>query len=82
MQEWRKKRDGNTGMAMNGGRSRASEAAYEESDISRAVELAVAQHAEEGLFHRLVEVHELDAVGLHAAVGERARAVVVPAGEA
>ena len=34
MQEWRKKRDGNTGMAMKGGLSVFSEATYDESDIS------------------------------------------------
>src|SRR5260221_7703227 len=36
MHEWRKKRDGNAGMAMNGGFSVCSEALYEESDISEA----------------------------------------------
>ena len=34
MHEWRKKRDGNTGMAMNGGLSECSDAQYEDSDIS------------------------------------------------
>src|SRR5260221_12307696 len=36
MHEWRKKRDGNAGMAMNGGFSVCSEGLYEESDISGA----------------------------------------------
>ena len=34
MHEWRKKREGNTGMAMNGGSSALSDATYEDSDIS------------------------------------------------
>src|SRR5258706_15795896 len=34
MHEWRKKRDGNAGMAMNGGVSAGSDALYEESGIS------------------------------------------------
>ena len=36
MHEWRKKREGKTGMAMNGGFSALSEAVYDESDISEA----------------------------------------------
>src|SRR6267378_872085 len=36
MHEWRKKRDGNTGIAMNGGAGALSDALYEESDISEA----------------------------------------------
>src|SRR5258708_39497127 len=36
MHEWRKKRDGNAGMAMKGGVSVCSDALYEESDISEA----------------------------------------------
>src|SRR6266704_249711 len=47
----------------------------------RRVELAVAQHPEEGLLDVEVLIHEVDALGTHAAVGERARAVVVPARE-
>ena len=47
----------------------------------RRVELAVAQHPEEGLLDEEVLVDEVDALGPHAAVGERARAIVVPAGE-
>ena len=34
MQEWRKKREGNTGMAMKGGFSVPSDAVYDDSDIS------------------------------------------------
>jgi hypothetical protein len=34
MHEWRKKREGKTGMAMNGGFSECNEAQYEDSDIS------------------------------------------------
>src|SRR3954467_2475706 len=36
MHEGRKKRDGNSGMAMNGGSAELSEAVYDESDISEA----------------------------------------------
>src|SRR5262245_38930576 len=36
MQEWRNEREGNTGMAMNGGLSELSVFTYEESDISEA----------------------------------------------
>src|SRR5438094_10230659 len=45
------------------------------------IEFAVAQHAKERLLDMLVQIDELDAFGLHAAVGERTRAVVIPAGE-
>ena len=34
MEAWRKKRDGNTGMAMKGRASECSDTVYEESDIS------------------------------------------------
>ena len=34
MHEWRKSRDGKTGIAMNGGSSRDSDTVYDESDIS------------------------------------------------
>ena len=47
----------------------------------RDLELAVAQHAEEGLFHGQVQAGEVDAVGPHAAVEERAGTVVAPARE-
>src|SRR6266571_1582233 len=47
----------------------------------RAVELAVAHHAEESLLDRLREIDEVDAFRTNAAVAERARAIVVPAGE-
>ncbi len=47
----------------------------------RRVELAVAQHAEERLLDRQLEDVEIDALGRDAAVGERADAVVVPAGK-
>ncbi len=36
MHEWRKKRDGNTGMAIKAGSSRMSETQYDDSDISAA----------------------------------------------
>src|SRR6267142_2665391 len=36
MHEWRKKRDGNAGIAMNGGFGALSDALYDESDISEA----------------------------------------------
>src|SRR3954468_19523381 len=36
MHEWRKKRDGKIGMAMNGGLGELSDAVYDESDISDA----------------------------------------------
>src|SRR2546428_5011833 len=45
------------------------------------VEFAVPQHAEERLLDMLVQIDKLDAFGLDAAVGERARAVVIPAGQ-
>lgn len=45
------------------------------------VELAVAQHAKEGLLDRQVAADQVDSVGLHAAVEERLGAIVVPAGE-
>src|SRR5689334_8106298 len=47
----------------------------------RHVELAVPQHAKEGLLDGHVEVREVDAVGLDAALEQAARAVVVPATE-
>jgi hypothetical protein len=48
----------------------------------RGVELAVAQHPEEGLLDRKAEVGQLQALGTDRAVGEGAGAVVVLAGEA
>lgn len=47
----------------------------------RRVELAVAQHAKEGILDRLREEHQVDAVGPHQAGGQRRYAIVVPAGE-
>src|SRR6266705_3438547 len=47
----------------------------------RRVELAVAQHPEKRLLDEEFVIDEVDALGVHAAVGERASAVVVPAGE-
>src|SRR6185295_413994 len=41
----------------------------------------MAQHAKERLLDVQVDQAEVDAVGLHAAVGERARTVVLPARE-
>ena len=64
MQECRKKREGNTGMAMNGRSGRNSDTTYEDSDISADLELLVPQHAEERLLHRQVQVGEVDAVRL------------------
>jgi len=81
MHEWRKKREGKH---RDGDERRVL--AHQRHAIRghrhlRDIELAVAQHAEEGLFDEEVVVDEVDALGTHAAVGERARAVVVPAGE-
>ena len=45
------------------------------------IELAMPQHAEEGLFDRHVEIDEVDAVRHHALVHQRAGAIVVPAAE-
>ena len=47
----------------------------------RRLELLVAQHAEEGLFDRHVEVIQIDPVRLHAAVHKRAGAVIIPAAQ-
>src|SRR5207247_1260716 len=47
----------------------------------RCIELAVAQHPEKSLLDEEIVVDEVDALGAHAAVGERAGSVVVPAGE-
>src|SRR5204863_9330675 len=47
----------------------------------RCVELAVAQHPEKRLLDEKFVIDEIDALGMHAAVGERAGSVVVPAGE-
>src|SRR3989442_7098114 len=47
----------------------------------RRVELAVAQHPEKRLLDEEFVIDEVDALEVHAAVGERASAVVVPAGE-
>src|SRR2546422_469920 len=47
----------------------------------RRVELAVAQHPEKRLLDEEFVIDEVDALRVHAAVGERASAVVVPAGE-
>ena len=66
-------------MAMNGGSG-----VKERQHVGRErhlgdVELAVPEHAKERLFHRQVEVVEIDALDLHPSVRQRARAVVVPA---
>ena len=45
------------------------------------VEFAVAQHAKERLLDMQVKAVEIDAFGAHAAVGKRASAIVVPAGQ-
>src|SRR5882762_4841289 len=47
----------------------------------RRVELAVAQHPEKRLLDEEFVIDEVDALGTHAAVGERASTIVVPAGE-
>src|SRR5467141_3253757 len=47
----------------------------------RRVELAVAQHPEKRLLDEEFVIDEVDALGTHAAVGERSSTVVVPAGE-
>jgi hypothetical protein len=67
MHECLKKREGKTGMAMKGGFSEPRE--------------AVTQHPEKRLFHRLIQVDEVDAVSSDRAVDQRTRAVVIPAGE-
>jgi hypothetical protein len=81
MHEWRKKRDGKTGSAIKGGCSRESETAYEESEKLRYLEFLIAKHPKERFFDREIEVREIDAVRPHRAIGESARAIVVPASE-
>ena len=69
MHEWRKNRDGKTGMATNGRGSRNSDTRVRGQRHLGDVELAVPQHAEERLLDRQLERVEVDAVGLHPAVG-------------
>ena len=81
MHEWRKIRDGKTGIAMNGAIVAPQRHRVRRQRHLGHVEFAVPQHAEERLLDVELEILEVDAVGPHAAVGERARAVVVPAGQ-
>ena len=79
MHECRKNRDGKTGMAMN-----ARIFAHQRDGVRgqrhlRNVELAMPQHPEKRLLDVQVQYIELDAIGLDAAVGECANAIVVPA---
>ena len=47
----------------------------------RHVELAMPQHAKEGFFHRQVQIVQIDAVDGDAAFEQRARSIVIPAGQ-
>ena len=77
--EWRKKRDGKTGMATNGRGSRNIDTVYDDSDISatsnsrwRNIRKNVSSTGRSG--------SEVDPVGPHGSVHQRARAIVIPAG--